>query len=73
MVKINIPACVGEPVICPDVESINPGGSEPLLTLKVNVPEVPLAVTVWLYGAPTVPSGNVSGFTVMAGQLIAIE
>ena len=64
------PTCVGVPESTPVEESVNPLGSVPLVTAKLYGAVPPLAVIVWLYDVPTVPSGSVGGLKVMAGQSI---
>ena len=47
-VKVNVPVVVGVPESVPLLESISPGGSVLGGTVKVTVPEPPLAESVWL-------------------------
>ena len=61
-----MPACVGVPEISPAGESVSPAGSEPALTVNVNGPAPPLAVTVSLYAAPVNAFGSVAGASTMA-------
>jgi hypothetical protein len=44
-VKVNVPAALGGPEITPVELSVKPVGSEPRLTVKVNGPGSPPAVT----------------------------
>src|SRR5206468_550141 len=52
------------PLNTPAVESVSPAGTLPEKTVKVYGPRPPLAVSVWLYAAPSVPPGSVAGLTV---------
>ena len=59
-VKLAVPAVVGVPLISPVVSSsVRPSGRAPPLMLHL-MGVVPLAVRVWLYASPTLPSGSVS-------------
>ena len=52
--KLNVPACVGVPVIAPvEVFSDKPGGSEPLMIENVYGGTPPVATRAELYGTPT--------------------
>ncbi len=42
--KLNVPAVVGTPLIAPDVASVRPGGSTPLVSAHVNGGLSPVAV-----------------------------
>ena len=70
MVKLELPAVVGVPDSTPDDDSVIPPGSVPDDTAKLYGAVPPLAVSVWLYGVPTVPAGSVDGLSVIAGQLM---
>ena len=55
-VKVEVPAAVGVPLISPVVSfSVRPLGSSPLIMLHM-IGSVPVAVKVWLYASPTLPS-----------------
>ena len=62
------PAVVGVPEIVPvDGSSANPAGSEPAGTDQVYAPTPPLALSVALYGTPTVAAGRTFAFSTTAG------
>jgi hypothetical protein len=70
IVKLNTPFVVGVPEMIPVRESsVRPLGSAPAETVKVYGAIPPVADTVWLYGVPRTPGGNVVGLTVITGQL----
>src|SRR5438552_510559 len=72
-VKLAVPVAVGVPSSTPLVESDNPAGKFPDETMKVNGPGVPVAVSVWLYAVPPVPSGNELGDMVRgAGSIVSV-
>ena len=50
--------------------SVRPGGKVPV-ELHVNVPVPPVCVKVWFTAVPTVILDNVTGLTVIVGQLTA--
>ena len=59
-VKLAVPAAVGVPLILPvPLFRLRPSGRAPLLMLHV-MGVVPVAVRIWLYASPTLPSGRVS-------------
>ena len=58
IVKLNVPADVGVPVMAPVVPfKLKPIGNVPLATAHV-IGIVPVALSVWLYALFTVPSGK---------------
>ena len=57
-VKFAGPAVVGVPLMVPLAASNRPEGSEPRVVDHVYPPIPPLAESVWLYAAPTVPAGS---------------
>jgi hypothetical protein len=62
IVKDAAPGAVGVPEIRPVCGfRLKPFGSAPLLTVKVYGASPPLAINVWLYGAPTAPFGRLVG------------
>ena len=65
MEKLDVPAAVGVPEIAPFDATVSPAGREPLVTAKEYGPVPPVAVTVWEYAVPVVPS--VSDGVVMSG------
>ena len=70
IVKLNVPAAVGVPVIAPvDVFSDKPVGNEPTNAYVYGaVP--PEAVTVWLYAMFCVVAGRLAGFSVSAASTV---
>jgi hypothetical protein len=58
-VKADVPAVVGVPEIAPLPKRFKPVGNVPLSRLHV-IGVSPVAASVWLYAAPTVPPGNVA-------------
>ena len=50
--------------------SERPAGKLPAETLNVYEPLPPVALTVCEYATPTVPLGNVAGFTVIAAFIV---
>ena len=58
-VNIEVPPAVGVPEIVPSVPSLRPAGREPALTVHAPVfPNMPEAVSVAEYGAPTAADGS---------------
>ena len=58
IVKSDLPATVGVPVISPVLSfMLSPSGKLPLATLQV-IGVVPVAARVWLYAVPTTPSAR---------------
>ena len=71
IVKLDVAAVVGVPVIAPVAPfNDNPAGRLPADTLNVYEPLPPVALTVCEYAVPTVPFGNVAGFTVIAALIV---
>src|SRR3954452_20116746 len=69
MVKLNVPAVVGVPVMAPELPlRISPVGSAPLEMVNVYGAVPPDPETVWLYAGPTLPFGSDAGLTVMMGH-----
>ena len=65
IVKLNVPAADGVPVIAPvDAFNDSPVGNAPALMANVYGAVPPDAVTVWLYATPCVQCGSVAGLTV---------
>jgi hypothetical protein len=62
-VKLAGPVPVGAPLKVPPGLSDSPGGSAPAVTLNVNGPALPDAVSVWKYVAPPVAFGSCDGDT----------
>lgn len=58
IVKLELPAAVGVPVIAPPEASVSPAGSVPLVTAKLYGVVPLIASTVAVYAAPTVPAGK---------------
>jgi hypothetical protein len=69
-VKVDVPAVVGVPVIAPVSARLRSAGKTPLSTFHV-MGAVPVAASVWLYAAPTVPPGNVA--VVISTAMIFID
>ena len=73
IVKFDVAAVVGVPVIAPVAPfSERPAGKLPAVTLNVYEPVPPVALTVCEYAVPTVPLGNVAGFTVIAALIVTL-
>jgi len=73
-VKIKIPAVVGNPLITPVVESVNPWANVPATTDQEYGGVPPVAAKVWEYDAPTVAAGKGDAVVIDGvGRLIAIE
>ena len=53
----NCPAAVGVPDRVPSVASLNPSGSVPEASVKVNLPIPPVARKTATYAVPTMPAG----------------
>ena len=71
-VKLDVPTADGVPEITPAVERVKPAGNVPVLLHVIGV--LPVAVSVWLYGVPTVPPANVVVVMVGAtGAAIVID
>ena len=59
--KLLVPDTVGVPVIAPvDAFRLSPVGKLPTVTLQLSGVFPPLAVSVWLYTTPVVPSAKVA-------------
>ena len=58
--NVEVPAATGVPVIAPLDASDRPPGSDPWITAKVYGCAPPVAWTVALYPAPTVPSDRLA-------------
>ncbi len=78
-VKFAVPLAVGVPLMAPLAESDRPAGSAPGPLDHVYPPVPPLADSVWLYAAPTVPAGsdvvvmvNGGGATVMLRAWVSL-
>ena len=67
IVKFELPATVGVPVMAPVVAFSDSPAGKPPATAKVDAPVPPAVLTVWLYAAPTEPPGRLAGLTVTAG------
>ena len=73
MVKLEVAAVVGVPVIAPvAAPKDKPAGKLPADTLNVYEPFPPVAETFCEYAAPTVPFGNVAGLTVIAALTVTL-
>src|SRR5437764_938706 len=58
----------------PSAASDRPAGSEPVVVDHVYPPVPPVAATVWLYAAPTVPLGSDAVVTVNgAGEIVMLS
>src|SRR5438874_1978699 len=60
-VKVEVPAAVGVPVSAPVPPRLNPAGSAPPASVRLNGPAAPDAVIVWPYPTPTRPPGSTAG------------
>ena len=70
-VNLAVPSAVGVPLISPVVSfSVRPSGRAPPLMLHL-MGVVPVAVRVWLYASPTLPSGRLD--VVMLGAAAAFS
>ena len=59
-VNLAVPSAVGVPLISPEsLFRLRPAGRLPLSMLHV-IGTVPVAIRVWLYALPTLPSGSLS-------------
>ncbi len=73
IVKLLVAAVVGVPEIKPLAAfSESPAGKLPAETLNVYEPLPPVALTLWLYAAPTVPFGSVAGLTATAALMVVL-
>ena len=60
-VKVEVPAAVGVPLISPvSLFRLRPAGRLPPFSTLHVMGVVPVAVRIWLYASPTLPSGRVS-------------
>ena len=58
-VKLEVPAEVGVPEICPLVERVKPAGKAPVMRVQVYGVAPPVAARIWLYGVDCAPFGSV--------------
>jgi hypothetical protein len=63
---------VGVPESMPAADSVRPGGSVPLVTVKTYGAVPPEAESVCAYAPPTVPVGNVVGVSVMRQATLTV-
>ena len=69
-VKVELPAAVGVPLILPvSLFRLRPSGRAPIMLHVMGV--VPVAVRIWLYASPTLPSGRLD--VVMLGAAAAFS